>query len=158
MGFMKNFGGRGGSGVRVKLEIYASKVDRRIKNKQRKVLFALGKYLKTTMQRSMRYRKGPSKPGQPPSAHKKTGAPLRSTIRFEVDLVSGSVVAGPLKFHSVSQPSGKPVPELIDKGGPVFAELKGVSVVANIAPRPFTAPVFTDGGKRFNELLEEIPI
>lgn len=85
--------------------------------RDRKVLFKQGAYVKTAMQREMRYRKGKSKPGEPPSAHKdsKKGALLRKLITFVVDLVAGSVKIGPPKIGNDSQS----LPHVLDVGGRV---------------------------------------
>ncbi len=97
----------------------------RIGVKNKKVLFKTGAYVRTTMQRSMRYagkKKQVSEPGQPPLAHKNHGALLRKLITFAVNFAEGSVIIGPKKFGS-----GQSVPELLDKGGtarPNKAQLK----------------------------------
>ena len=148
---------------------------KRVAAKKKKVLYKQGGYLKTTMQRSMRYggkKEIKSKPGEPPRAHKRTGALLRKLIGFVVDLVAGSVICGPEHFKGGSGgSSSKPLPQLLNEGGDVtfqtrfldprlvFIEnIRTPTVTAHIAPRPFTAPVFSDGGKNFNQLIEGIPL
>jgi hypothetical protein len=100
----------------------------------------------------MRYRKGPSKPGEPPSAHRESGAHLRKGVRFNVDFQTGSVVCGPDLKPESKVLSLKPLPQLLNEGG-ITEGIGGEPV--RIAPRPFVDPLFTDGGKRFRELLEK---
>lgn len=155
----------------IRVEMYTLRVLKRILNKKRRVLFKQGAYLKTTMQRSMRYSNKRSEPGKPPTAHK-PHALLRKLIEFNVDIDAGSVVCGPKKITGgTGSKSTKPLPQLLDQGGDVTIEtkfidirtafienIKGPSVVAHIAPRPFTAPVFTDGGEKFRKLLNQVPL
>ena len=109
-----------------KVVMYPDRVNKRIDGKRARVLFKLGAYLRTTMQRSMRYSNKPSQPGKPPHAHKKTGAHLRKRIRFNVDLAEGSVVCGPdLKPDSHVQ-ALKPLPELLNNGGVIQQTIDGV--------------------------------
>lgn len=153
-----------GAVVNVRLKLYKRQVIRAVRRKRSKVLYKLGGYCSKSMKRSMRYREGPSPPGRPPHAHRHEhagfSAALRRLIRFDVNKVDGSVIIGPMRFGQVSQPSGMPVPQLLDQGGPVLSYLpeSGVSTIASIAPRPYTSPIYTDGGKRFNELLEEVSL
>jgi hypothetical protein len=51
-------------------------------------------------QTSMRYRKGASKPGQPPSAHKEHGAKIRNLMRFAFNPKEKRGVVGPLSGPS----------------------------------------------------------
>jgi len=138
--------------VITKIEIYADRVLKRIADKKKRVLFAQGKYLRTTMQRSMRWSKKPSAPGQPPHAHRNTGGLLRKLILFKVDLDAGSVVCGPKLSKSKST---TPLPQLLNEGGDVTKQNKGKRVTTDIAPRPFTQPVFSDGGTKFRQLIEQ---
>ena len=157
--------------VTAKVEIYHKKVLKRCRKKRKTILFKQGAYLRKTMQRSMRYSKKPSQPGQPPHARKNNPL-LRKLIKFVVDLVTGTVVCGPEKFKGGSGgKSSKPVPQLLDQGGQVtfstrFMDPKKIApedvhkskITVEIAPRPFTAPVFTDGGENFRKLLKEVPL
>lgn len=87
---------------------------------QVRVLSRFGAFVRTTAQRSMRRRKGPSAPGTPPSSHgadkkprgsKYRGAWLRELLFFSYDPVSKTCVVGPLGFKS------SPVPHLHEFGG-----------------------------------------
>jgi hypothetical protein len=144
--------------TKIRVEWDTATLTKRLEAKRKRVLFRQGAYVKTAMQRSMRYSNKPSQPGRPPHAHKRSGAPLRKSIRFEVDTKQMGVAIGPTRTAGLSQPSGKPVPQLLDQGGPVFGHLAGVQITAHIEPRPFTAPVFTDGGENFRKLLEKEPL
>lgn len=140
----------------VKLKLHMDRVARHVAAKKKRVLFKTGGFTLIRMQRLMRYRKGPSKRGQPPSAHKSGAGPLlRKVSGFQVNLQTENVVIGPKKFRELSHPSGKPVPQLLNEGGPVNAELKGRRVVAEVAPRPFVPGAFVLGNKEFRRLLEK---
>jgi hypothetical protein len=135
----------------VKLEFYGEQFQKRVAAKRRRVLFKQGAYVRTTMQRSMRYSNKASKPGQPPHAHRRTGAHLRKGIRFVVD--DESVICGPdLRSDSTSL---KPLPQLLNEGG-ITTGLGGERIA--IEPRPFIDPVFTDGGRNFRQLIEKEPL
>lgn len=139
----------------IKIVMEDEKLLKRMRDKRRRVLFKAGAYTLTSMRRSMRYRKGPSNPSFPPSAHKQNGALLRKASEFTVDDRKGTVVIGPIGFRRKSQPSGNPVPQLLNEGGSVNSFLKGKMVAAEIEPRPFVQPAFTDGGARYRQLLEK---
>ena len=92
-----------------------------------RALSKFGAFVRRAAQTSMRYRKGPSQPGQPPSAHKSkqlaalkkmgrakhNGALLRELLFFSYDPSTRSVVVGPLGFKT----KGIPVPALHEFGG-----------------------------------------
>jgi hypothetical protein len=61
-------------------------------------LATVGEWVRKTAQWSMRYRKGPSSPGSPPSAHRQTGALLREHIYFSLDPQTRTVVVGAWVF------------------------------------------------------------
>ena len=140
---------------KLKIELYSDFIINRLHAKRRRVLFAQGAYVKKTMTRQQRWSKKPSEPGKPPHAHRKSGGLLRKLIRFAVDLDEGSVVIGPIKFGRNVQPANKTVPELLNDGGITYAHLHGRQVRAEIEARPFTTPVFSDGGRNFEELTEK---
>ena len=132
-----------------KLEFYYANIVRRLEGKKRRVLFKQGAYLRKTMQRSMRYSKNPSKPGKPPHARRYNPL-LRQLITFDVE--GDTVTCGPKLFTGSRVRSSKPLPELLDQGG--TTEIGSPPVAVHIAPRPFTDPVFTDGGENFRKLIE----
>lgn len=152
------------AGLTVKVALEADKVQAHARRKRDRALFKIGGYSSRAMQRIQRYanKKGePSKPGEPPRAHRDTpgGPQLRKLTGFIVDRRAGSVSIGPKKFGPLSQPEGKPVPQALNEGARVKAKLDdGKTVVAELEARPFTAPVFTDGGKKLAEILEKDPL
>lgn len=99
-----------------------------------RVLSKAGAFLRRKQQSLIRYRKKPSAPGQPPSAHrserftraktnKKTGqvtrqaaSPLHDLIFFGLDDSKKSVVSGPVPFLKSRQAG---IPETLEKGGTV---------------------------------------
>lgn len=92
-----------------------------------KALSRFGAVVRRTAQTSMRYRKGASAPGTPPSAHKSgrlaalkkmkrakyNGALLREMLFFAYDPRSGDTIVGPLGFKT----KGTPIPALHEYGG-----------------------------------------
>lgn len=121
-----------------------------------KALSRFGAVVRRTAQTGMRYRKGASKPGEPPSAHKSgrlaalkklgrakhNGALLRELLFFAYDPKSKSVVVGPEGFKT----RGTPIPALHEFGGERQAG-KGESMeVKNPVGRdPKTGRFFTTG-------------
>lgn len=99
----------------------------------RKVLSKFGSYVRQTAKKSIRKRKGTSKPGSPPFSH--TGT-LKKFLFFGYDQNRRSVVIGPVV---VPGKSGN-APSVLEHGGRVTLP-KGNST--NIAPRPFMQPAFT---------------
>lgn len=98
------------------------KLIKRIERKTKRCLFKTGGYVRSAMQRSMRYagktaKAKHSKPGEPPRAHRDTkrGPLLRKLIVFEVDEKNGTVIIGPKKTDSGF--GGAPVPQVLDQGG-----------------------------------------
>jgi len=109
-----------------------------------KALARFGAIVRRTAQTSMRYRKGASSPGSPPSAHKSkrlaglkklgrakhNGALLREFL-FSVRDPSGSTVVGPMGFKG----KGQPVPSLMEHGGTRQAYSGETMAVKNPAGR-----------------------
>lgn len=143
--------------VITRLALAQDRVLKRISAKKRRVLFKQGAYLRKTMQRAMRYSNEPAPPGKPPHAHKRNraGPLLRKLIKFAVDLRTGSVTCGPELFRHSTVTSSKPLPQVLNEGGNVTNEVRGQRVTEHIAPRPFTQPVFSDGGTNFRHLIEK---
>lgn len=76
-------------------------------------LLKAGAWVRKVAQRSMRYRKKASAPGQPPSARKgEAGSLLRKLLFFAYDESSRQVVVGPLRLGA-----GADVPKLHEFGG-----------------------------------------
>lgn len=122
------------------------------------VMGKAGAFIRRTAQFSIRPRKRPSKPGQPPT--NQTGL-LRQHIYFQYDPETRSVVVGPAKAPSKKM-SNRPIPSILEFGGDVQVleqQLSGGLWVrggdprfkhgasrptrtrtATIAPRPFMRP------------------
>jgi len=97
-------------------------------------------WIRVVARRSIRKRKGYSKPGQPPSSHH--GA-LKGGIFYVWDRTTKSTVVGPVRMGS-RRGSGQ-VPELLEKGGTIrqVVRRKGRPTrrySAHYEPRPYMAP------------------
>ena len=121
-----------------------------------RVMARLGGFVRVVMQRSMRKRKGPSKPGSPPNAHIGT---LRALTEFGYDAQDKSLVVGPHKIDSPTIPvGGGTVAELLNQGGDALVyALGGRSVKAHFSPRPFTDPALDKGITKFRDELATVP-
>lgn len=78
--------------------------------KNTQILSRFGAFVMRTAKQSMRRRKKPSPPGQPPSAHSKDaqhpyGPLLKQLMRYEFDPTTKSVVVGPKGRTNLSAPS-----------------------------------------------------
>lgn len=107
---------------------------------KRAALSKFGGRVRLRARRSIRKRKGTSRPGEPPHSH----APhlLRSFILYAYDAEAESVVAGPAKLD------GKigNAPEALEKGGPSVIEVRRRGSrrreKITIAARPYMQPAF----------------
>lgn len=75
-----------------------------VKKSNKRFLMQAGGYVRTTIRRSMRFRKKASPAGTPPSAHRADaqhphGPLLREFVRFAYDPLRESVVVGPEKLR-----------------------------------------------------------
>ena len=81
-----------------------------------KVLSKAGAFIRRSAKGNIRYSKNPSKPGQPPHAHKSKksgkGSPLRELIYFAYDNRTASLVIGPTPFRGPAI-----VPKVLELGG-----------------------------------------
>lgn len=125
-----------------------------------------GGYLATVAKRSMRYRKGASAPGQPPSAHKDAnlarkkklgfskhnGALLREFLYYAFDPTTESVVVGPQGFRTKG--GGMTVPQLHEYGGTVPAN--GRLMVVKNKPGRDVKGRFVSAGERIIRLTGSI--
>lgn len=145
-----------------------------------RALARFGAIVRRKAQTSMRYRKGASLPGQPPSAHKSkrlaalkklgrtsnNGALLRELLFFAYDPRSKSVVVGPVGFNR------SPVPNLHEfggseagrgrlmavdrkkrkaKGDPVAGRLVRLKGTVRYPRRPFMNPALNQSMSQFAE-------
>ncbi|MDP1805766.1 MAG: hypothetical protein Q8K72_11405 [Acidimicrobiales bacterium] len=114
-------------------------IAQKVEETRRKGLLKFGAFVRRGAQTSMRKRKGPSAPGQPPSSHGGSKEGLRF-ILFAWDPARRSVVVGPVPF-------GKGVPELHEFGG--TRQAKGETItVKNKAGRDKTSGRFLTAGVR----------
>lgn len=173
MGYWKRFNGSrsygGGGSRRAILELRAQTfLDRRpvmsaLEQKYRTVMARLGGFARTTMQRMMRHKLGPSKPGKPPNAHRDHGGndgTLRRLIEFGYDVDKKELVVGPHRIDSPTIPlEGKTVPQLLNEGGSAFIRsYGGKSVLAEFAPRPYVEPTLTKAMTKLADLIRTIPL
>jgi hypothetical protein len=116
----------------------------------RRVLSKHGSYTQKTAKRSIRKRKGVSKPGTPPSSH---SGELRSGIFFVYEPTRSTVIVGPVGFK------GSEVPEALEKGGRVRIKTKRRrsdrrrTVRAVVKPRPFMGPAHEKTLERVPEIF-----
>lgn len=87
-----------------------SNIAKMLDRKKRKTYAKFGAFTRIDAQRSMRQRKGASKPGSPPNAHERKL--LRKLIFFA--FVDGRVVVGPILKQSTARIG---VPRLMEHGG-----------------------------------------
>lgn len=123
-----------------------------------RALSKMGAFHRRAQKSLVRYRKKPSLPGQPPSAHRsdrftrtKTNrkgetktqslSPLRELMFFGYDPSSRSVVSGPAKFFK-SQVAGKPAPETLEEGGRVTVEQPAKAPVTGKRASPRQSETF----------------
>ena len=109
-----------------------AKIKKKVDARTRKVLSKFGAFVRQTSRKSIRKRKGTSKPGRPPFSH--TGV-LKKFLFFGYDSDRRSVVIGPV---IVPGKAGK-APATLEHGGKVSLPFGNK---AEIAPRPFMQPAF----------------
>jgi len=101
-----------------------------------KVLVRFGQYVRKVARHSIRARKGPSAPGQPP--HSQTGL-LKSFIYYGFNPAQRSVVVGPARIQGAQSYGPMTVPELLEKGGIVRGR---DGKMHRYEARPYMAPAF----------------
>lgn len=120
---------------------------------ERRSLSKIGAYIRTAARSSIRYRKKPSPPGSPPSAHRtmtrrrinKKGqtkiqsvSPLREFIFFAYDQENNSVIAGPALLNG--QAGAKILMALEMGGTSEIIARDGKKISITLKPRPFMKP------------------
>lgn len=97
----------------------AKPVKRAVDKTTRRVLSRFGAYVRTRARQSIRKRKKPSAPGQPPSSH--TGT-LKRLILFAYEAARKNLIAGPLLAETGGphKPAGATVPEVLEYGGSIL--------------------------------------
>jgi hypothetical protein len=107
----------------------------------RKALSKAGAFVRTRAQTSMRKRKAPSAPGQPPSVHVGT---LKRLLFFSYDPNASSVVIGPVKFGRGEAPN------VLEFGGETTVSQNGVQKRVTVKPRPYMGPALRIETERGN--------
>ncbi len=111
-----------------------AKVMRAVDRGRRRSLAKSGSYIRTTARRSMRRKRGRSRPGQPPHAH--VGL-LRDLLFFSYDSSTNSVVVGPVAINKRSE-----APAVLEFGGRTRKPYywKGTSSQITVRARPYMRP------------------
>ncbi len=113
-------------------------VIKRVDQATRRVFSRFGAFVHRSAKSSIRKRKRPAAPGQPPSSH--TGL-LKKFIFFGYDPGHRSVVIGPAPLGSGTNVQAPP---LLEYGGATTVEHRGRRKRANYPARPFMGPAFTN--------------
>lgn len=92
---------------------YVQKLTQRVRLAKNIALFRVAGLIRTSAKRSMRTRRGASRPGTPPHAHTRAG--LRA-IQFVVDQAADAAMVGPIKFAG-STFFDQPIPHIHEFGG-----------------------------------------
>lgn len=89
------------------------KVASRVEKVRLKNLSKCGAFVRTRARSSLRRRKRPAAPGQPPSVHSKDSFATLKNILFGYDAATKGVIVGPVAVNGNKQD----VPRLMEKGG-----------------------------------------
>ena len=115
----------------------AKAVTSRVDVATRRVLSRFGAFVRRTAKSSIRKRKRPAPPGNPPSSH--TGL-LKRFIFFGYEPRKRSVVIGPALL---TQRGRGEAPSLLEYGGTASLKRRGRRRSVNYKPRPFMGPAMT---------------
>lgn len=102
----------------------------------RRVLSKFGAFVRRSAKSSIRKRKKPAPPGQPPSSH--TGL-LKKFIFFGYDADRRSVVIGPTRLN---QKGRGEAPPLLEYGGKATLVRRGKKKYVTYQARPYMGPAF----------------
>ena len=102
----------------------------------RRVLSRFGAFVRRSAKSSIRKRKKPAPPGQPPSSH--TGL-LKKFIFFGYDAARQSVVIGPTRLN---QKGRGEAPPLLEYGGKATLVRRGKKKRVTYQARPYMGPAF----------------
>lgn len=133
-------------------------VTRRIDAGAARALGRFGLYVQRADKKSLKYAKGRSLPGAPPTVHRSPAftrtkknrkgvrsrqqvSPLRELTYYGYDPAKRSVVIGPELFRNSKIGGGK-APRVIEEGGTGPVKSDGRIVLGRYAPRPHTGPAF----------------
>ena len=115
----------------------------------RRVLSKFGAFVRRTARGSIRKRKKPSPPEQPPSSH--VGL-LKKFIFFGYEPAKRSVVIGPVRL---SQKGRGEAPHLLEYGGAGTVVRRGKRKRARYAARPFMGPAMTKEEPKLPEMWRD---
>lgn len=117
-------------------------VMRAVDRGRRRSLAKSGAFIRTTARRSMRRRRGPSRPGRPPHAH---AGLLRDLLYFSFDGATDSVVVGPAAISK-----GGEAPPVLEFGGRVRKPdyWRGPARLITIRARPYMGPALRKARER----------
>lgn len=110
------------------------KVIQAVDKATRGVLSRFGSFVRTTARHSIRKRKSPSPPGQPP--RNRTGL-LKRFIFFAYEPQDRSVVIGPARLNRSTG-----APEILEYGGTATVRTNKKNHKVTIAARPYMGPAF----------------
>jgi len=124
-------------GMNYKTMFFSSKaVTSAVDRATRRVFSRFGAFVRRTARSSIRKRKKPSAPGQPPSSHKGL---LKRFIFFGYDRTKKSVVIGPVRLTGAGR--GK-APSLLEYGGAGTVRVRRRRKRARYKARPFMGPAY----------------
>lgn len=158
--------GRSGiAGIRMRTFLDRPTVIEALEHKYRIDMMRLGGFLRTTMQKLMRHRDRPSKPGEAPTSWRRSkggeGA-LRALIEFGYDTKEHTLICGPQKITSPTFPlGGKSVPQLLNEGGVASIRLlDGSRGYRTFAARPFVDVALqkTLKAEKMQKIIERNPL
>lgn len=128
-----------------------AKVQKAVDAGKRRVLSRLGAFVRTRARSSIRKRKKPSPPGQPPSSH---AGQLR-LIFFAWDDSAKSLVVGPIAFQPRGEEAGL-VPRLMEQGGETTRRGRRGTRRLHYPARPFMAPALAAEAPKFASQLKNL--
>ena len=103
----------------------------------RRVLSRFGAFVRQRARSSIRRRKRPGRPGEPPT--NRTGL-LKKFIYFGYEARNRSVVVGPAKLNQRSPYDNTTVPELLERGGTVNGVRRGKRKRMRYRGNPYMGP------------------
>lgn len=112
----------------------------------RRALMRAGGFIRGVAKRSIRKRRGPSKPGNPPHSHIGT---LKRFILYAYDPGSQTVVVGPKALGSAQ------APQALEHGGSVRRKIHGHVRVFRIRRRPFMGPSLEVAAPKVEEFFRD---
>jgi len=113
-----------------------------------------GAFIRRTARNSIRRRKTPSTPGQPPT--NQTGT-LKKLLFFGYDRSTSSVVVGPALFAGRKSPDGPTPPTLtLEAGGTFYRQRRDALEARRIEPRPYMGPALAANLSKLPPLWKDV--